>query len=127
MHKIATTLRTAQLYAHEAHNQSSGSGFFGDHQFFNDAYKAYEDAYDLVVERMIGLGICVDHKQLSEQAVDQFPTSHDYYERLMELEAQLQREIDEELPEATTGTNNLLSGLADASEVRVYKMKQRTE
>ena len=56
MHDLAIILRSAQLYAHNAHNMTKGKTFFSDHKFFGQLYPVYEEAYDSIVERMIGLG-----------------------------------------------------------------------
>ena len=124
MHSIAIKLRTLQLYAHAAHHEIAGIGFFGSHQFLGKIYPEYEEAYDAVVERMIGLGVSVDHRRLAMEAAESFPTSTDYFITLLQGESELRKLIDDELLEASTGTNNLLSQLSDDSEKRSYFMEQ---
>ena len=127
MHAIAIQLRMLQLYSHEAHHEITGEAFFADHEFLGEAYLAYEDAYDKVVERMIGLGVPVNHKELAQKAVDAFPSGQDWFVVLLDEERNLRMLILDEFKDANIGTQNLLSQIADDSEVRTFKMGQRTK
>lgn len=127
MQQIAIQLKSLEIYTHEAHHQTSGASFFADHAALNDFYDAYGDAYDSVIERMIGLNIPVDERELNIKAVAEMPTRTDWFYMLLEEEAELRRLISEEYAKTTCGTQNLLSQLADDSEVRTYKLNQRTK
>ena len=55
MKELAILLRCLQLFSHNAHNLVEKSLFFQDHAFLGELYSTYEDAYDGVIERIIGL------------------------------------------------------------------------
>ena len=145
MHTLATTFRLAQFAAHDFHQRVSGRTFLTDHAFFAELYESYETAYDQLVERIIGQGESVSPSQLTYLAAQRAEAfrdkveADDMYAALMTLERTICREIDtllmarevdeedrtEEESMITTGVENLLQGMADASEVRQYKFKQR--
>ena len=145
MHTLASTFRLAQFAAHDFHQRVSGRTFLTDHAFFAELYESYETAYDQLVERIIGQGESVSPSQityLAAQRAEAFRDkveADDMYAALMTLERTICREIDtllmarevdeedrtEEESMITTGVENLLQGMADASEVRQYKFKQR--
>ena len=52
---LATIFRAAYLVAHNSHHLIKGPTFFEDHEFLGELYGTYEEAYDSVVERLIGL------------------------------------------------------------------------
>lgn len=131
MQKLATLYRSAQFYAHNAHNTTTGCTFFQDHEFFGGAYAAYEEAYDGVVERMIGLGMAPDLLSITSnaaKAIQQYGKAKDTdecFKSLLELEQNICSQIKQVITKATEGTQNLLQGLADESEMRQYKIQQR--
>jgi DNA-binding ferritin-like protein len=131
MHSIATLLRALQLFAHRAHNDVRGDGFFADHKFFGKIYGEYEEAFDSVIERMIGLGEKTDIVQINSDACadsSKLPNNHDakrFFAVLIKSEENLCALIKKAVPQSTDGTQNLLQGIADASEARLYLMKQR--
>lgn len=133
MHDLAKTFRASQLFAHNAHNVVKGQTFFQDHEFLASTYSAYEEAYDSVVERMIGLGFVFDIAMLTKEAgisASTYPvqrmTAKELFEALLGFETiicTLIKSYMESKP--TNGTQDLLQGLADDSEMRQYKIKQR--
>lgn len=145
MHTLATTFRLAQFAAHDFHQRVSGRTFLTDHAFFAELYESYETSYDQLIERIIGQGESVSPSQityLAAQRAEAFRDkveADDMYAALMTLERTICREIDtllmarevdeedrtEEESMITTGVENLLQGMSDASEVRQYKFKQR--
>lgn len=131
MNKIATLYRAAQFYAHNSHNLVSGDEFFQDHEFLGELYGTYEEAYDDIVERMIGLGQSVELARISKSAADAVVSygphkdSKTCFESILELEQEICAAIKSEVPKASDGTQNLLQGLADESEKRQYKIQQR--
>ena len=133
MDKIAILLRMAQLFAHNAHNLISGPSFFADHAFLGDLYPAYEDAYDAVVERMIGLGHSPDLIGIQEQAVKMLCAKSpevkapDVFKQIGNMEMSLRAQIDKEIPQCSEGSKQFLGGLADESEQRQYKLLQRVK
>jgi DNA-binding ferritin-like protein len=121
---LAICFRRMQLFAHNAHNLATGKTFMQDHGFLSELYAAYTDAYDDLVERMIGLGQSADLSSIQQQAAASIPTGSPF-PTLLGMEKEVTAEIEEEIKEGCTqGTINLLAGLADASEVRQYKLGQ---
>lgn len=126
MHQIAIQLKSLEIYTHEAHHQTRGEAFFADHEALNGFYDAYGDAYDKVIERMIGLNVPVTEREINLKASAEVPTRTDWFAMLAEEEAELREVISKEYLGASIGTQNLLAQLADDSEVRTYKINQRT-
>lgn len=132
MHDLAIILRSAQLYAHNAHNMTKGKTFFADHKFLGKLYPVYEEAYDSVIERMIGLGYDVDLNRITKEA-GKDAGSYSYkdvdcdmfFTTLYNYEINMCDCIKEYCPNMTVGTQNLLQGIADNSEVRQYQLRQR--
>ena len=133
MDKLASLYRSAQFYAHNAHNAAHGITFFEDHEFLGELYGAYESAYDSLVERMIAQGEPFDFNALLTNAVNGMsgladPTVNSNsvaFAVLQNLERALCAEIDAIISEQTQGSQNLLAQLADDSEMRQYKIGQR--
>ena len=137
MTQLASLLRFLQLFAHAAHHLAHGCSFFEDHKFLGKLYGEYEEAFDSLVERLIGLGelegvkdrLAIDSKAasiLSKTESETLADPEDWFELLLEMEQELCGKIDK-LAEGkiSQGTLNLLAGLADASEQRQYKIGQR--
>jgi len=133
MHNLATLFRAAQLTAHEKHNTVQGPTFFEDHEYLGELYGTYEEAYDSVIERMIGLGEKCDISGGNIQAADLAKWFCDlepidkWPNIFLEIETRVQKEIDSCCKGSSSGTLNFLQGLADESEQRVYKLKQRAK
>ena len=130
--KLITTFRQAYLLAHHAHHSASGSTFLQDHEFLGSLYGAYEDAYDTLVERSIGLGSPVNEILVNKEAVAAYAdccrdckTTDDFLKEVLEMEKQIQKAVKPLITGASDGTANLLQGLADDSEARFYKLLQR--
>lgn len=130
MDKLATVFRAAQFYAHAAHNMTKGETFFSDHDYFGDLYGAYEEAYDGIIERMIGLSMKPDINKITMDAA-KVMAEYDYFSTakcftvLLETEMEICALIDKLNKNASLGTQNFLQGLADDSEKRQYKIGQR--
>lgn len=130
MKSLAIILRASQLYAHMAHNFTTGCNFFQDHAAFGSFYEEYEKDYDDVVERMIGLTGDCDIVSITKGACDiaervKFTETKHAYGVLLATEKSLCEACTAENKKATLGTQNLLQGIADRSEVRQYKIQQR--
>lgn len=132
MDHIAIQLRALQFLAHRAHNVVKGPTFMQDHEFLGELYPAYEGEYDDVVERVIGLGTeqlnisKVNQEAARISAVYEKSTDPDVFFRvLLQGEKDLCALIKKAVPSATDGTQNLLQGIADSSEKRIFKLKQR--
>lgn len=129
MKKLLFVLRTGQLYLQAAHNTTKGCTFFSDHAWLGEAYDAFAAGYDAVAERAIGLGEDPDLLAINIEAAKtaaELPLGSSVFSQALELEQSLQSVI-ESMGKKTVGTDNLLAGLADASEVRGYKLKQRID
>lgn len=128
---LATQFRAAQFYAHNAHNQASGATFFSDHEFLGELYGKYEDAYDGLIERMIGLGMEFDLPEITcdassdVEAAGYDHTTTECFRGLLEREKKICEEVRNLMPSASVGTQNFIAQLADDSEVRQYKIGQR--
>lgn len=129
MIKLATHLRYMQLHTHNAHNACQGDTFYSDHEELGDLYGVYTGLYDGVIERMIGLGQSVDLVSIQVDAakmLEATPTSFSAaFTAVLKCEEELIKLIDAANEGASLGTQNFLQGIADDSEVRQYKLKQR--
>lgn len=135
LNKLAILLRGMQFYAHHAHNNCAGREFHQDHAWFGDSYPAYEDAYDSIVERMIGRGGKVDGVDLVAKAQDMVAKlprdpgecNVDFYKAQLKLELALCALVDQMVAgdKLPAGVEQLIGTLADESESRQYKIRQR--
>jgi DNA-binding ferritin-like protein len=137
MHTLASFFRFLQQFAHVAHHMTFGCTFFEDHEFLGELYGEYEEAFDNVVERMVGLGkltsvadrLKIDAKAadiLSKTDAEDFTEAEDWFETLYDLEKELCNEIEKLAKgKVSQGTLNLLAQFADDSEKRQYKLGQR--
>lgn len=129
MTKIAILLRLLQLFAHNAHNMASGPTFFADHEHLGELYPQYEEQYDSVIERMIGLDDSLNLTMITMQAAQGSSTMSlaQPFQELVEAEDLLREEINIYLAEGhcAEGTRQLLGEIANQSEARQYKLRQR--
>ncbi|HAB98234.1 MAG TPA: hypothetical protein DCE71_00210, partial [Parachlamydiales bacterium] len=124
---LASFLRHLQFYAHIGHNVLGGKEFLPNHAFLGELYAGYEDDYDAVVERMIGTGVKVDLVKIHEDALknlEEPSTYEDCFEYILKKEEELCKNLVKISEESSIGTQNLLSDIADRSEMRQYKLKQ---
>lgn len=134
--KLAITLRTAQLCSHFYHNIAGRVAFFADHDALSSFYNEYEDSYDNIAERLIGL-YGVDALQLHQimsgvmEKLSKIPPSYKDNGEMFSLLLMFENEITTlskaicYSQEVTEGTKQLVGDIADKSEVRVYKIKRR--
>lgn len=131
--KLAARFRAMQLFAHNAHLITKGQTFYQDHEAFGELYPTYEKAFDGLVERTIGLGGEYSPEALFKQ-VSEFlaPTwgcteTEKCFEKIMDFEKRICADVTDILTrmDVTQGVSNFLQGLADESESRQYKLKQR--
>lgn len=125
--ELAIHFRYMQLLAHNAHNLTSGPTFFENHEFFGELYPVYEAAYDSLVERCIGLGDeDIDLVEVQKRAAAMLEDGEPF-NTLFIGEEVIQQIVEKcfEEDDYTQGTLNLLAQLADDSEVRTYKLKQK--
>lgn len=125
---LASLLRYMQLYTHICHNSLGGETFLQDHEFFAELYAGYEADYDSVIERMIGLGEDLDLVKIHKDAISELKTPkslEEAYKEILSCEEELIAACQKLAKSASLGTENMLAGLADKSEARIYKLKQR--
>lgn len=133
--QLIIILRAMQLYTHNAHNVIVGPTFFEDHEVLGDLYPKYEAAYDSIVERAIGLNISVDLVESQSGAVNVMQKMKlssepkECFSTILQLESILCAKIQECLDTGkySEGTKQMLGNLADESEARQYKLKQRVK
>lgn len=125
---LASLLRYMQFYAHMAHNLLGGETFFQDHSFLGELYEAYEGEYDDVIERLIGLEEDPDLIQIHKDAVEQLEKPESYkicFKELLKCEEEICKMIEEIVKDSSQGTMQLIGDIANKSEMRQYKLKQR--
>jgi DNA-binding ferritin-like protein len=136
MKELMYLLRAMQLYAHNCHNLVKGQSFFSDHGFFGDVYSEVEGHYDSVVERSIGLYgdahmnlqtiISASASKIVDAPSVNVESNKVYYEYQLKLEERLTDLIRQIIAAGVTpGTEQLIGDIADKSESRKYKIKQR--
>lgn len=126
-----------QLFAHAAHNLVNGPSFAPDHEFFGGAYAQHETDFDNVVERIIGLygeqhidfaAVTMDAaKALASMKLGGKIANEQFFQQQLAHEQQLGAMIDElcSVKGVSEGVKQLLGTIADNSEMRCYKIKQR--
>lgn len=131
--KLAKVLRAAQVVAHTAHNNAQGPSFFSDHAFLGETYAAYEDAYDSVVERYIGLtqepvaGVEVMREAMELISDIDCGSVNACYESLLVLEKTVCKVCTVACGQdgISEGTKQLVGEICNVSEMRQYKIRQR--
>jgi DNA-binding ferritin-like protein len=126
-----------QLFAHAAHNLVSGPSFAPDHDFFGSAYAKHEGDFDDVVERVIGqygeqhvdfAGLTMQAaKALAGMKISGAISNEQFFQQQLNHEQVLCSLVDQLCATAgvSEGTKQLLGNIADMSEGRQYKIKQR--
>jgi len=139
MRDLACRLRANQLYYHNAHNFIDGENFFGDHDFFADAYKASESAYDSVIERILGMGQGgeLQMTQFHHEVASKLETApayeaenpEEYFRYALKVELAVIQIVGAYVRsgECTVGTENMLAAIADEAEQRLYKIQSRLQ
>lgn len=136
MKELLYLLRAMQFYAHSCHNLVKGTPFHSDHAFFGDVYSELEGDYDDVAERIVGL---YGEQPLELQSVlnaamskimdapsINVPDNKVYYEYHAKLEERLKSLIKQIIETGVSpGTEQLIGDIANKSESRMYKIKQR--
>lgn len=137
MKHLLALLRAMNLFTHSAHNLCAGPMFFQDHEFFGVVYAEIELDYDMLAERTIGV-IGEEPLELSElikeaaQILSDCPSvgvddNRTFYKHLLAYEMKLNNVVENicRVKGVSQGTIQLLGNIADKSEARVYKIKQR--
>lgn len=137
MYDLLVCLRALQLMSHHFHNLAARVVFFQDHEFFAEVYGAAETGYDAVIERIIGLQ---GEGQLNLQQLmsnvskklEGVPSvgvkeNKVFYQYILKEEMYICQKVKELIASGavTPGTEQMLGDLADKSEIRQFKIKQR--
>jgi DNA-binding ferritin-like protein len=131
LNDLIIAFRFMQLYTHNAHNSLKGPTFFVDHEILAGTYSDYEKAYDSLIERSIGSEFKLDLIELQKKAVEslveeKMPKSfEECFQSLVYCEKYICEEIEKIKEKCSEGTRQMIGNLADQSEVRQYKFKQR--
>lgn len=137
LYELIVYLRAMQLFYHSCHNLTKGPLFFADHEAFGGFYSSLEKDYDDVVERAIpteGEGVADPVKQiqevykiLKEKNLTPVKENKDMFLKGLECEKHLCKLIDIKCKSGkiSEGTRQLIGDIANASEVRQYKISQR--
>ena len=136
MKELLILLRAMQLYSQNAHHLVKGMTFQQDHSFFSDVYEDIADDYDSVAERIIGM-YGEEHLQLQPimagvvsklAEAPSTPTENNkvFYDYQLQLEESLCSLIEKIINAGVTpGIEQLIGEIANTSEMRKYKIKQR--
>lgn len=133
MKELAIQFRFMYLFSHLSHHYVKFPTFFSDHSYFGELYETYEDIYDSLIEKMIGLDIECNEFEINSAAVEklneykstEFNKNADYFQIILGAEKEMCQIAENYDSEATYGVKNLLQGICDNSENRQYKLKQR--
>lgn len=136
MKELLILLRAIQLYSQNAHHLVKGMTFQQDHDFFGSVYEDITDEYDSVAERIIGI-FGEEHLQLQpiltavcSKLVNAPSTPVEnnkvFYEYQLQMEESLCKLIEQIINTGVyPGTEQLIGEIANKSEARKYKIKQR--
>lgn len=135
MKELMYLLRAMQLYAHSCHHLVKGNSFHADHAFFKAVYEEVEGNFDDVSERIIGLYtdeplnlqslISGVSAKLMDAPSTGVADNKVFYDHLMKMELSLQELCKQIVQVASPGTEQLVGDIANFSEARCYKIKQR--
>lgn len=137
MLELAVLCQAMRIYAHSAHHLCSRVPFFQDHSFFGEVYPAMEDAYDSIIERIIGLygEDSVELNRIVSEVAAKLQgcpstgvkENKAFYEQQLKFEKELCSLVETicKNPKASQGVIQTVSTLGELSEIRQYKIKQR--
>lgn len=136
MKELLYLLRSMQIYSQSAHHLVKGTPFHSDHAFFGDVYNAVAGDFDDVAERIVGL---YGEEHLDLQNVMQAVTmklsdapsvgvadNKVFYEYQLKMEDKLKGLVKQIIASGVSpGLEQLIGDIANKSEMRCYKIKQR--
>lgn len=138
MIELLACLRALQLFTHHAHNLCARVAFFSDHEFFGEVYGEAESDYDSVIERIIGkkgevpeleLGSFMSKVTAKLSGAPSIGQKENkvFFMHQLKMEENICSYV-EQLCKAgglSQGQIQLLGDIAQRSEIRQYKIKQR--
>lgn len=132
---ILCLLRALHWDLHTSHWLTKGAAFYANHGMFSEMYKATEDDYDKVAEKMMGhyeehiiALVPAELMRLSYGWLKKIEGIGDLYERALKLETILIqliancKELCQDI--MTPGIENMLDEIADQHEKHIYLIKQ---
>jgi DNA-binding ferritin-like protein len=136
MKELLYLLRAMQLFTHSCHHLVKGTPFHSDHEFFAEVYSDLENDYDSVAERIIGLYgeeslelntvLNGAMSKLMDVPSINVPDNKVYYNHLYKMDEKLKNLIKQIIAAGVTpGTEQLIGEIANKTEIRCYKVKQR--
>lgn len=136
MKELMYLLRAMQIYSQNAHHLVKGTPFHSDHAFFGDVYNGLAGDFDDVAERIIGV-YGEDHLDLQNMLQTVLVKLSDapsvgttenkvFYEYQLKMEDKLKNLIKQIISSGVSpGIEQLIGDIANKSEMRCYKIKQR--
>jgi len=136
MKELMYLLRSMQIYSQSVHHLVKGTPFHSDHSFFGDVYSALAGDFDDVAERIVGLyGEEPLNLQDMLQAVAMKLTDAPsvgvqdnkvFYAYQLKMEDKLKGLVKQIVASGVSpGLEQLVGDIANKSEMRCYKIKQR--
>lgn len=134
--ELLAYIRAMQIFSQSAHHLVGRTPFHSDHEFFGEVYTELSSNYDAVAERIVGL---FGEEQLELNSLMALVAQHlqgkpstgvkensQFYSSQLQCEQYLQNLIKQlQVAGVSPGTENLLQGIGEQSEIRTYKIKQR--
>jgi DNA-binding ferritin-like protein len=136
MKELLYLLRAMNIYSQSAHHLVKGTPFHSDHAFFGDVYDALIDAYDSVAERIVSLYgeeplkldvvMSMAMSKIADAPSVGVMDNKVFYEYQERLESRLRDLVAKIIATGVSpGVEQLIGEIANQSEIRSYKIKQR--
>lgn len=136
MLKTVTRLRMMQFYYHYCHVLTHGATFSSDHALFAEFYAQLEAHYDSVTEYLIATH---GNKALDTLSINKFIANalsgvkvetmspEEMFAEGLSLEEELYSDLEKLDAKGNLGMKNLVGDIAQSSDIRQYKIKQRLQ
>lgn len=136
MKELLSLLRAMQMYAHSAHLLCKTQSFLSDHELFGSFYAEHEADFDGVAERIIGLYgedslnlqslMATVTAKLADAPSTGQPDNKPFFTHQLKLEQRLCDLVKQIIAAGVSpGVEQLTGEIANKSESRQYKIKQR--
>ncbi len=131
---VAILFRTLQFLAHNGHSLTVPAARFADHAFFAELSAVYEDAYELLIARMLGLEGGIDLIELQCTAAaglarrgERAKTPDALFRALLDGEYNACALMKTLMDDAEGAEGRWSRGAVEESEVRRFKLERRLE
>lgn len=140
LHDVLCTLRTMYVHYQNAHWESKGASFYGDHLMFQRLYEGVAEEVDAVAEKILGLTgepmfvsalHTLQHGYDTLQVWEHFAGEDGTASRCLFSETYFLEQLDyvrnvlEDTDNMTYGLDDMLGSLASKHEEHVYLLRQR--